>query len=268
MRALHLGLHKHLLSAGLLCGLVLATTVPAQAQAAHAKGPTPWSMLARHRCVVTAAAVGVAVSVPATVPLWLAGAAKGLAVATAITDGIPRAQTTSGQDPTPARITMEKDNLWFMVGMALLGSLINVGLHQPGFTLYITSLVVLFTVTTDGLGSGRCHESNPEPPSTAASVRTWAMTAGLVALALVPLPFMAVPTLGGAALVMIALGMLPALPFIPGLGFNDLASQFKRGGILQTASWPMFYLSGVALGLALTAALLQLSPLLAPQHQE
>jgi len=216
--------------------------------------------LARARCLCTAAAVGLAVSMPAVIPLWSAGAAKGLAVATGITDAYARANTPSTLDPARARVLFERDNLWFMVGMALLGSMVFTGLHMPGFTLAMVSLLAVATLATDGLGSGACSTQDNGALPLPFLLRNAGIGAGLLILAALPLPLLMLPTLGGAALILIAMRMAPAFPIIPGLGFTDLPANFKRAGILQTASWPMIYVSSLALGGAVIMGILHLAP--------
>lgn len=224
-----------------------------------ARGDDGKAQFARARCLAVAGAVGLAVSMPAIIPLWSAGAAKGLAVATGMMDAYARATTKNNVDPTRTRLLFERDNLWFVVGMALAGSLVFTGLHMPGFTLAMVSLLMVATMATDGLGSGACSAGG-DPLPLPFLARNAAIVAGLLVLAALPVPMLMLPTLGGAALILIALHLVPAFPIVPGLGFTDLPANFKRAGILQTASWPMIYVSSLALGGALTMVILHLAP--------
>jgi hypothetical protein len=190
------------------------------------------------------------VTFPGILPLWLAGASKGLTLAAGAEDLIFRAKREHLLPP--ALTGIERGLMSMTIGMALAGSFLNIVLHLPSYMISVTTVLLLLMFTTDGLQTGACtpHGGRPtERPSLP-------LTVFLATLAALTAPVGVAPVALGALIMLVGLGVLPSLPAVPGFGFMDLEQAFKRAGLVQSSGWPALHVAAILMGVVLLQGVL------------
>jgi hypothetical protein len=226
-------------------------------------------LTARARCVALVGGVGLLLALPGALPLWVAGASKGLALGQVAMDGVAQMRTPrSVPETSRERFKIEREHQWFLVGSAVLGSVVFTGLFWTPYAGLFTSMLLLMMQSTDGMGSGLCRDPENRPVSRAWTARNLAVAAVLIGLSVVPLPVALMGTAAGLVLIGIGLGFIPQFPLIPGLGPTDLQATFKRAGVMQTSAWVAVYVSGILAAAGVSLVLLEFAPPVRSQPQE
>ena len=207
-------------------------------------------MLAREaRCAAVATAAGVAVSGVSLVPLVLAGIGKGQVLLLAAQDLRSRVSTWPLAGPPPQRWTQRNDPQ-VVVAWSLVGVGLSVGINFLPFMLGSVAVANVLLLGSDGFGSHACLGVDDDDAPKSPAVSWWlASSAAVVGV----LPVVVVVAVVGAALVAVALGILPPVVPVPGFQDRDLDLAVKRAALLQSAAWPAVYAVMVfgAVGMAL-----------------
>ncbi|MEW5855044.1 MAG: hypothetical protein AB2A00_40080, partial [Myxococcota bacterium] len=188
-------------------------------------------------CLWVSAAAAAVVTFPTVIPLWVGGVAKGLITYTLVADVLNRTSKQTGLTSPPWLTPQGLEALMILV--AGTGALLNVGLNMPSFVLLATGTINQVVVASEGLGTGACTKQTPRRVENG----SLAVIPLLFALSVVPAPLTVVPLVLGTILVLTSMGILPAMPWIPALGFVDREFAIKRAGLLTSATYPAWWIS-------------------------
>jgi hypothetical protein len=212
-------------------------------------------------CAALAAAVGVAASTPAVVPLALGGLGKGLAAQLLVQDVARR--NPAGLVPArmmPVLVELGRPNTERNWAWALAGSAAFTAVNMPAAVVSGVVLMMVLSAVTDGMGTRMCWgtpESRRPPPL------VW------LALALAPpalvglMPAAVAPSVAGLLMLAVGFGLLPHLGMLAAFSTPEWQLASKRAAMVQSASWPVTFLltlwvgaAALAVGFAVVRALL------------